>query len=395
MRALSFAIALSLLTACFSGYSEEEKKGLRVHRGSFTSDLVLTGELDAARGTAITVPELPEWQTSIKWMANEGDEVKEGDRVVELDNTTFATSLDSKRQAEQQALQELQQKESEWKADLEQKQLEYERRRSELEKAKLDAAVPKDILSAREYEDRQMRNSRAQVEYAKARDLLASQRQGIESDRKNLMIRLGKAQREIQRAEEAIASLVLRAPRSGIVVIREIPWEGRKLQVGDTVWVGFPLALIPELTSLQINVALPDVDDGRVRAGMPATVTMDGYPDLKFTGRVTSISAVAQESARMSLRRAFKVVVSLDRIDPARMRPGLSARVVIREQSLRNALLAPRVALDLGGTTPRARLSTGKFVPVKLGSCNAQECVVTSGLEEGQRLARADEEANV
>ena len=395
MRAISAAIAVSLVTSCFSGYSEKEDKSLRVRRGTFANDIVLTGELDAARGTAITVPELPEWQTSIKWMATEGDEVKEGERVVELDNSVFATSLDSKRQTELQALQELQQRESEWKADIEQKQLDFERRRSELEKAKLDAAVPKDILSSREYEDRQMKYGRAKVEFDKARDLLQTQRQGVDSDRKNLLIRLGKAQREIQRAERAIDSLVLRAPRSGVVVIRDIPWEGRKLQVGDTVFVGFPLALIPDLSSLQVNVSLPDVDDGRVRAGMPATITMDGYPEMKFTGRVASISAVAQESARQSLRRAFKVVVALDKIDAARMRPGLSARVVIREQSAPSALIAPRVALDLSPSNPRARLSSGKFVPVKLGACNAQECVVASGLEEGQRLSRADQESNV
>ena len=396
MRTLIIAIATSLLVACFSGYSDKPgKNDLRVHRGAFKNDVVLTGELEAARGAAITVPDLPDWQTSIKWLANDGDEVKEGERVVELDNTTFANSLDSKRQAELQALQELQQKQSEWKADLEQKQLDYEKRKSEYDKAVIDASVPRDILSSREYEDRQTRLSRARVEYEKARDVLGSQRQGITSDRKNLELRLGKAQREIQRAERAIASLVLRAPRNGIVVIREIPWEGRKLQQGDTVWVGFPLALIPELASLQVNVSLPDVDDGRVQIGMPASVTLDGYPDMTFTGKVTGISAVAQESARQSLRRAFKVVVNLDRIDAARMRPGLSARVVIHRKGNGSALLASRAALDLTGTTPRARLSNGKFTNVKLGPCNAQECVILGGLEEGQYLSRVDQEANV
>jgi len=396
MRALIIATATSLLVACFSGYSEKpEKNDLRVHRGTFKDDVVLTGELEAARGAAITVPDLPDWQTSIKWLATDGDEVKEGERVVELDNTTFATSLDSKRQAELQALQELQQRQSEWKADLEQKQLDFEKRQSEYEKAKLDAAVPRDILSSREYEDRQTKLSRARVEYEKAKDILGSQKQGITSDRKNLELRLQKAQREIRRSERAIASLVLRAPRDGIVVMREIPWEGRKLQVGDTVWIGFPLALIPELASLQVNVALPDVDDGRVQVGMPASVTLDGYPNMTFTGRVTGISAVAQESARQSLRRAFKVVVNLDRIDAARMRPGLSARVVIRRSANRMALLAPRVALDLTSEGQRARLSSGKFVPVKVGACNAQECIVLSGLEEGQQLARVDQESNV
>src|SRR5688572_21417427 len=288
MRILT-VVAAALLTGCFSGYRESAgPRDLVVRKATFVDDVVLTGELESARGEAITVPNLPTWQTSIKWLAVDGAEVQQGERVVELDNSAFTNDLDSKRQTELQALQELQQRQEEWKADLEGKLLEFEKKRSELEKAKLDAAVPKDILSSREYEERQMRFQRAAVEYEKARDVLESQKRGIESDRENLQLRLQKAQREIRRSETAINSLVLRAPRTGIVVIRDLPWEGRKLQVGDMVWVGFPLALIPEMSSLQVSVSLPDVDDGRVSVGMPATVTLDGYPDLSFTGRVTS-----------------------------------------------------------------------------------------------------------
>ncbi len=395
MRALVLSIAALAAAGCFSGYREKTSDAeLRVRRDTFIHDVVLTGELDSARGEAITVPALPNWQTSIKWLATDGIEVKQGERVVELDNSAFTTDLDTKRQGEMQALQELQQRQEEWKADLEQKQLDFDKRKSELEKAKLEAALPREILSAREYEDRQMRLQRSSVEFDKARDVLLSQRKGIESDRRNLELQLQKAQREIRRSESAIQNLVLRAPRTGIVVVRDIPWEGRKLQAGDTVWVGFPLALMPEMDSLQVVVSLPDVDDGRIEAGMPAAVTLDGYPDLKFTGRVSTISAVAQESARMSLRRAFKVIVTLDRIDMVRMRPGLSARVSIRRETLANTLIAPRSALDLSGKEPHALLGGGRRVAVKLGSCSAQECVVTDGLKEGQRLSRIGGDAN-
>jgi len=80
------------------------------------------------------------------------------------------------------------------------------------------------------------------------------------------------------------------------------------------------------------------------------------------------------------------VLVKLDQIDPQRMRPGLSARIEIDRESKDNVLVAPRAALDFSGKSPRARLSGGKFVNVGVGSCNAQECVVTSGLQEGARL---------
>lgn len=393
-RPIAGAIAALVLTACFSGY-REKSQSLTVRRGTFKSDVVLTGELEAAQGSAITVPTLPNWQTSIKWLATDGVVVREGERVVELDNSTFTTDLDSKRQAELQALQELQQRTEEWSADLKQKALEFEKRKSELDKAKIAADIPRDIVSAREYEERQMTLQRAAVEFEKARDVLRAQQRAVGADRRNLEIRLQKAQREIRRAEKAIEDLVLRAPREGIVVVREIPWEGRKLQAGDTVFVGLPLALIPQLDSLQVSAALADVDDGRIAPGMAATVTLDGYPGLEFRGKVAGISAVAQESARQSLRRAFKVIVELDRIDAQRMRPGLSARVLIHRESLPDRLIAPRTALDISAKEPLAALPSGRRVKVRLGPCNAQECVVLDGLSEGQRLARIDEASHV
>ena len=393
MRNLTMTAAAALLAAgCFSGYSDTPKKSdLRVRRGAFVNDVVLTGELEASRGDMISVPPLPSWQTSIKWLAVDGAEVQAGEKVVELDNTTFATELDAKRQTLTQTLQELQQKESEWKADLEAKQLDVEKRRTELDKAKIEAAVPHEVLSDRDYEERQTALSRARVAYEKAQDVLRSQLKAVQADRGNLQLRMQKAERDIMRAEGAIESLVLRAPRGGIVVVRDIPWEGRKMQAGDTVFVGFPIAQIPEMSSLQVSAWLADVDDGRIAVGQRANVVLDGYPQMAFGGKVTSISAVAHESARMSLRRAFKVVVLLDRIDPQRMRPGLSARVTIRRENTAAALLAPRAALDLTGKTPKATLANGETVDVILGSCNAQECVVKSGLEEGQRLAALGE----
>ena len=380
-----------LVAGCFSGYDSGKPapEELRVRRGAFRGDVVLTGELRAARGDDLVVPRLPQWQTSIKWLTTDGAQVKQGERVVELDNSVFATNLDAKRQAVAQAQQELQQKDAEWYADTLKKQIDAEKRRSEYDKAKLEAAVPKEVLSARDFQDRQIKLQRAEVELAKAVDVLKSQRISVGSDRQNLLIKLDTAQRELKTAEEALEQLILRAPRDGIVVIRDHPWEGRRLQEGDGVFVGFPLAQLPDLDSLRVEADLADVDDGKIGAGMPATVVLDAYPSLSFPAHVTSVSAVAQESSRQSLRRVFNAIVALEKLDMKRMRPGLSARVIVHAIGNPDALLVPRAALDFSTAKPKAHLAGGIVVPVTLGPCNAQECIVTGGLKEGDRLGHA------
>jgi len=229
----------------------------------------------------------------------------------------------------------------------------------------------------------------------------------VRADGANLQVTLDRARRELQEAEDAIVALTLRAPRGGLMVIRDHPWEARKFQAGDPAWVGMPLALIPEPSSLRVEAALADVDDGRVRLGMPARIVLDAYPSTTYSGRVTEISAVAQESARLSMRRAFRVIVALDKIEPGRMRPGLSARVLIRRDEKASALLVPRGSVILSdakdlkmrdsrsfavsaaqddGMRARVRLANGEIADVVLGPCNAQECVVVDGLREGDEL---------
>jgi HlyD family secretion protein len=386
MRSALFAAAALLLAGCFSGYDTTPASSPRVRRGTFVNQIVITGELESARGASVSVPPLPNWQTSIKWLAPDGTDVKAGDRVAELDNTSIATDLDQKKQNETQARQELEQKNAEWAADLRDKTLDVDRKQSDLEKAKLEAAIPKEIVSARDYEDRQTKLKKGLSEYDKSRETLRAQQKAVASDRANLELKIARAHREVETSLRALDQMVLRAPQDGIVVIRDHPWEGRKLQNGDTVWVGFPIALMPEIDSLQVSASLPDVDDGRIAAGMPAVVTVDGYPSLHFPATVASVAAVAQEEARLSMRRKFRVVVKLAKIDPSMMRPGLSARVEIRRELQRGVLIAPRAAIDFSAKQPRARLASGKSVAVTVGSCNAQECVVKSGLDEGVRL---------
>lgn len=384
---LCAVLASALLTGCLSGYSDTPAAGeLRVRKGALASDLILSGELEAARGESLNVPPLPSWQTAIKWIAEDGATVKAGEPAVELDNTSLTADLESKRQTLTQALQELQQNEAQWSADLEQQQLEAEKAKSEMEKAKLDVVVPRELLSSKSYEEKQTALRRTTVAWEKAVDLLASRRTAVAAERRNNELRIEKAQRDISTAERAIDELVLRAPRDGIIVIRDIPWEGRKMQTGDTVFVGMALAMLPDLDTLRVKAGLADVDDGKIATGMPVTITLDAFPQMQYTGKITSISAVAQESRRQSLRRQFEVQIALDKLDSVRMRPGLSARVIVRRGSDTQSLLAPRAAIDFSGGKPHARLAGGETKEVKLGACNAQDCVVVEGLEVGQRL---------
>jgi HlyD family secretion protein len=394
LRRLAPLLSLLLpLAGCAGAGADSGAAGLAtrapdlvVQRGDLQQRLLLSGQLTAARATDLTVPRTSSWQLQIRWMEKDGTPVVAGQRVVEFDNSQFTSELEEKRLSATQAAQDLERDRAAAASAAAEKAFTVEQKKTELAKARLEAAVPQELVALREYQDRQLALKKAEVALAKAEKDLLAQKKGSAADLAVKALDLEKSRREIRAAETAIAALVLTAPRAGIVLAAEHPWEGRKIREGDSVWVGLPVMSLPDLSSLGVDAALSDVDDGRVRPGMAAVCTLDAYPGLTFPAQVEQVAAVARESARSSLLRSFKVRLRLARVDPARMRPGMSVKVEVLGAEAKGALLAPRAGLDLASDPPRARLAAGGSVPIRLGACDASDCVVLSGLAPGTRL---------
>ncbi len=359
-----------------------------VRRGDFAERLVLTGELKADQGVQIAVPRTPSWQVQIRWLVEDGTRVEAGDRVLELDNSSFTNELEDKRLKASDKAGELVQRRAALAADESDARFTVEERRADLDKARLRAAVPDDLLPRREFEERQLALRKAELALAKAEADLKAELAAAATELRQLQLDLASQRREIQAAEAAISSLSVAAPAAGVVLVADHPWERRKLKEGDRVYVGLVIATIPDVSKMNVRASLSDVDHGRLAAGQSVECTVDAYPEAPFDGLVTSITPVAREAGRGSLRRFFAVSIEPGRgFDPGRLRPGMSVKAVARSNPLPGALVAPRACLDFRAEPPRARLAEGGWAEVALGPCNADQCVIESGLQEGARLA--------
>jgi hypothetical protein len=182
------------------------------------------------------------------------------------------------------------------------------------------------------------------------------------------------------------------APSAGVVLI-ERSWElDRRFDLGDVVFPGHRLAVLPDLDSLVARARLFDVDDGRVEPGMRAKVELDAHPGLVFDGVVRTVDRIAFQRDRDSSARVFWVTVDLASLDPERMRAGMSVKVIVDRGTAteETGLRVPREALDLSDLeAPRVRLRDGSWRRVELGGCAPLHCVVSNGLTENDRLGRA------
>ena len=359
---------------------------LVVRQGDFRQTLLLSGELRAVSGYPVLVPDLPEWETTIRWIVEDGSEVTAGDRLVELDTAQIAAQLDDKESARLQKLNELANQEAQVAKSLAEKEFAVERARIALARAVIDADVPEDVQSRRQYQESQLALEQARVAHEKVVADLAATREASAAQLDVLKVELVQSEREVQESQRAIETMVLEAPRDGIAVVGENWREDRKFKAGDLVWVGFPVLEIPDLSAMMVEARLSDVDDGKIAEGMRTLCTLDTYPDIPVTGMVTEISPVAHEAGRRSMQRYFRVGVNLDTSDPDLMRPGMSVKVEVETTRLSDVVLAPREALAFEDDGVYVILARGGREPVQLGPCNILECVIEEGPPVGTLL---------
>ncbi|MCK6369957.1 MAG: efflux RND transporter periplasmic adaptor subunit [Gammaproteobacteria bacterium] len=163
------------------------------------------------------------------------------------------------------------------------------------------------------------------------------------------------------RAAERLVDLI--APANGVVTdlgVRE----------GSFVTSDMAVLSIADLSDVWVIAAVPETQGDWLEPGQPATVTLAGMDGSSLAARVDYLYPdVTEETRTMRVR----IVV---RNDAGRLRPGMTARVMLRGES-REALLVPSAALIRSGSSTTVVLAQGqgRFRPV----------TVVAGLEYGER----------
>jgi multidrug efflux pump subunit AcrA (membrane-fusion protein) len=356
----------------------------KVTKRDVSDRVLLTGALHAASAIDMQVPRTDSWQISLRWLAEDGTQVKAGERVIEYDNSSVTKELEQEKLTLIEAEMSLKSAQALAQISAAQKQTELDQAKIALAKATLLADVPADLLSGHDAQERQLEKKRQQIAVEKAQAALTSQRQQDALEIQVKQIELDKAKRTIDSAEKAIGELVVTAPRDGTFVVGT-DWQGKKFHAGDNLWPGMTIASIPDPnTPMEVEADESDVDDGRVHVGMAGSCTLDAYPGEPLTCTVKSITPVASIKGEQSLRRAFVVVLELPKTDP-RMRPGMSVKVELHGAPIAGATVVPRGALVFAKQV-KARLADGSLRDVTIGPCDAQGCVVEKGLAEGEAV---------
>ena len=188
---------------------------LVARRAALQPKLLLTGALEAVASEKIRVPRTRIWQVQIRWMEQDGAEVRQGQKVLDLDNSQFTGDLEQRKLARSSAENDLNRKKADVAGELADKEFALEQRRIEREKARIEAGVPERLRPARDYQKYQLELARTEFAHAKAEEDLKTVRHATQAEIEELRIALERTKDEIADAEDAIEALSISAPRDG------------------------------------------------------------------------------------------------------------------------------------------------------------------------------------
>ncbi|MBT8484029.1 MAG: HlyD family efflux transporter periplasmic adaptor subunit [Phycisphaerales bacterium] len=193
--------------------------------------------------------------------------------------------------------------------------------------------------------------------------------------------------------EEEIANFTITAPTPGIVIYGDPDqyWTRGEIKLGGQIWGGFTLFTIPDLRVMKVQIEVHEADIDKVKPDQVATVTMDTYPGLVLTGKVSKVASIAGSGGggRREEVKKFTVDIILDDTESRTLKPGISAKAEIFIEGRDSVIFVPLqcVFVEEGEHFCYVQRDAGPVkVAVEAGTSNDMYLEITDGLVTGDQV---------
>lgn len=200
-----------------------------------------------------------------------------------------------------------------------------------------DGTLPQQAAEQADLAWKSSRDQRAaaQANRAQAQQSLADARLGPDRIRAqqaellSLEATRNEAAARVAQAQTAVDDLRVTSPIDAIVT-------SRFANLGEVVNAGMPLLELVDLDRLYLKVYVPEKDIGRVRRGLPARIYTDAYPREPFDATVRYIGARAEftpkevQTPDERTKLVYEVRLYLNRNPDHKLTPGMPADAIIR-----------------------------------------------------------------
>lgn len=361
-------VAAVIIASVFSGDPEGEKVYTeKAATKTIESIVTAPGQIDPKVKVNISAHIVGKIE---KLYFNEGDTVRRGQKLVELEKPLYIAQRDRLN------------------AELASRRVEVQRSRAALRTAESQYRRAQSLSNQGIQAQELLEQSR--LAYDNARAGLAAAEQGVQQ-----------AEAGLRQAAEDLSRTTIVSPLDGKVVQLNAR-EGEVVVTGTMNNPGSVIAVIADLSQILVEAEVGETEVVGIRVGQQAKIHVDAIPDHQYTGRVVEIgSSAGVRSGAGSGIRYFKVKVAIDDADD-RLRPGMTSQVSIVTNRVVNAIAVPiqcvveripgKKADDQDDDAPKkkyvflVRDGRAKLAEVRTGISDATHVAIPEGVKAGEEL---------
>ena len=355
-----------------------------------------------------------------KLYVQEGDRVKKGQMLAQIDNVQPESNVQGMRAALEAASGDATAADAAYNtavADVKRAQADAERSKLDYERA--DGLFKDQLISKADYDLKKATWEMAASGLAQAQARIVQ----TKAQRDAAHVRISQAKAQLTTASDVLSKTVYSAPFDGLITNLPVR-QGETMVIGIQNAPGSTLMTLADMSVITAELKVDETDIVNVKMNQPAEVTIDAMPGKSFKGHVTQIGdnaivrstglATTQSTTGSQEAKDFKVVVTLDN-PPDNLRPGLSTTAKITTATKNNVLTVPIQALtirqkgdleqqktkkgDVQAAAPVAkkdkeelqgvfvvRNKKAEFVKVDTGITGVTDIEVTNGLQPGDEI---------
>jgi len=373
-----------------SGSADEAAVVATVKEGAFKVNVTTTGELRARKFVQVTGPANAQaanvYQTKIASIVPEGQVVKEGEVIAELDKGPAATKL------------------ADVTLNLQKAQAQYTS--AQLDSA-LNLATAREDIRTAEYtlEEKKLAKEQAQyeaptikrqaeIDYEKAQRAFDQSKVNYQTKYKQAVAKMAEVSADRDRQanqlkiiQDVMQSFTIKAPSPGMVIyVRE--WNGKKKGVGSQWSPWDPtVATLPDLSQMESYTYVNEVDVRKIAVGQKVSISLDADPTKRLAGTVTSVANVGEQRPNQD-SKVFEVKINLEQSDTT-LRPGMTTSNAIETASISHVLSVPLEAVTTDGGLSFVYKRDGSHVikqQIETGAMNDNDIVVVRGVQKGDKV---------
>ncbi len=288
--------------------------------------LALTGEVVALDAQPLIVPPSNTSPVVLRKFATDGTLVQKGDVVLAIDP---GGSEQQRRQLLTQ-IEQLQARLAKELAALDVTAVDAELARIDadaaLQRARLDAGIPKAHLSALDFDRYQGELERASRDFEVRSKERASASEAVARRRSDGDLELERLRAQLSFHELMVSSAQVRATMDGVIVAGTDPRSGQRIVEGASVSPGNEAGrIIGASGRLMVRAYAPETDRERLATGQAVSLKFDAL-QVRLDANVERISAAPDNRREWGEGRWLTVDIGLPATD-ARLMPGMSVRV--------------------------------------------------------------------